>query len=69
MWAEGDLETTSADLESVLKRGMEAVHCGESYVVEAVVRRIGASTDSTWHEGCKLSERMNGSSAWSVPIQ
>lgn len=59
----GERAATPTELEAALKRGMKATNGGEPYVVEAVIRRIGAGADSTWHEGFKLSERMTGSAA------
>jgi thiamine pyrophosphate-dependent acetolactate synthase large subunit-like protein len=59
----GERAATPTELEAALKRGMKATNGGEPYVVEAVIRRIGAGADSTWHEGFKLSERMIGSAA------
>ena len=55
---EGERATTPAELEAAVKRGTQATRRGEPYVVEAMIRRIGAGADSTWHEGFKLSERM-----------
>ena len=59
----GERATTPAELEAALRRGMQATKGGEPYVVEALIRRIGAGAESTWHEGFKLSERMTGSPA------
>ncbi len=56
----GERATTPTELEGALKRGRQAVRGGEPYMVEAVIRRIGAGADSTWHEGFKLSDRMAG---------
>lgn len=60
---EGEKATTPAELEAALKRGMQATKAGEPYVVEALIRRIGPGADSTWHEGFKLSERMEAPAA------
>ena len=54
----GERATTTAELEAALKRGQAVCKAGEPYLVEAAIRRIGAGADSTWHEGFKLSERM-----------
>ena len=55
----GERATTAAELEAAIRRGVQATRAGEPYVVEAVIRRIGAGADSTWHEGFKLSDRMD----------
>ena len=55
---EGERATTPAELEAAVKRGTQATRQGQPYVVEAMIRRIGAGADSTWHEGFKLSDRM-----------
>ncbi len=54
----GERASTAGELEAALKRGIEVTNGGEPYVVEALIRRIGAGADSTWHEGFKLSDRM-----------
>ena len=53
----GERATTPSELAAALKRGTEVTASGEPYVVEAMIRRIGAGAESTWHEGFKLSER------------
>ena len=55
----GERATTPAELEAAIKRGTEVTRAGEPYLVEALIRRIGAGADSTWHEGFKLSDRMS----------
>ena len=59
----GERATTAEELEAAIKRGTEATRSGEPYVVEAMIRRIGAGADSTWHEGFKLSDRMRDPAA------
>ena len=59
----GERATTPAELEAALRRGSEVTESGEPYMVEAVIRRIGAGAESTWHEGFKLSEKMRASTA------
>lgn len=59
----GQRATTPSELAAALKRGTEVTAAGEPYVVEAMIRRIGAGADSTWHEGFKLSERMQSRDA------
>ena len=59
----GERATTPSALAAALKRGTEVTASGEPYVVEAMIRRIGAGAESTWHEGCKLSERMQSRDA------
>lgn len=60
---QGERATTPAELGAALKRGTEVTAVGEPYVVEAMIRRIGAGAESTWHEGFKLSERMRSRDA------
>lgn len=60
---QGERATTPAELGAALKRGTEVTAAGEPYVVEAMIRRIGAGAESTWHEGFKLSERMRSRDA------
>jgi benzoylformate decarboxylase len=50
----GERATTAAELEAALKRGIQATRDGNSYVVDAVISRIGGGAESTWHEGYKL---------------
>ena len=59
----GERATTPTELAAALKRGTEITAAGEPYVVEAMIRRIGAGAESTWHEGFKLSERMQSREA------
>ena len=59
----GEKATTPSELEAALARGVQATRAGEPYVVEAMIRRIGAGADSTWHEGFRLSDRMSSSEA------
>ena len=60
---QGERATTPTELAEDLKRGTEVTASGEPYVVEAMIRRIGAGAESTWHEGFKLSERMQSREA------
>ena len=60
---QGERATTPSELAAALKRGTEVTASGEPYVVEAMIRRIGAGAESTWHEGFKLSERMQSREA------
>ncbi len=57
----GERAATPSELEAALKRGMEATRGGEPYLVEALIRRIGPGAESRWHEGFKLSDRMEAS--------
>lgn len=59
----GERATAPTELAAALKRGTEITAAGEPYVVEAMIRRIGAGAESTWHEGFKLSERMQSREA------
>ena len=59
----GERATTPSELAAALKRGTEVTASGEPYMVEAMIRRIGAGAESTWHEGFKLSERMRSRDA------
>jgi thiamine pyrophosphate-dependent acetolactate synthase large subunit-like protein len=59
----GEKVGTAADLEAALKRGVQSTRNGNSYVVEAVISRIGGGAESTWHEGFKLTQRMKGQRA------
>ena len=54
----GERATTASELAAALKRGMQVCGAGEPYMVEAMIRRIGPGADSTWHEGFRLSVRM-----------
>src|SRR5262249_4074313 len=56
----GEKVGTAADLEAALKRGVQSTRNGNSYLVEAVISRIGGGAESTWHEGFKLTQRMKG---------
>ncbi|HEU0004979.1 MAG TPA: thiamine pyrophosphate-dependent enzyme, partial [Terriglobia bacterium] len=53
----GERASTAAELETALKRGIQATRNGNPYLVEAVISRIGGGAESTWHEGFKLSQR------------
>lgn len=59
----GERATTAEELQAALRRGVEATRAGEPYLVEAVIRRIGAGAESTWHEGFRLSNQLRGDSA------
>ncbi len=59
----GERASTPAELVAALERGMQVTNGGEPYMVEAVIRRIGAGADSTWHEGFRLSDLGGGSEA------
>ena len=59
----GERASTPAELQAALKRGMEVTGNGEPYLVEALIRRIGPGAESTWHEGFRLSERIEGGAA------
>jgi thiamine pyrophosphate-dependent acetolactate synthase large subunit-like protein len=49
--------TTAAELETALKRGIQATRNGNPYLVQFAISRIGGGAESTWHEGFKLSQR------------
>lgn len=59
----GERATTPSELAAALKRGTEITAAGDPYVVEAMIRRIGAGAESTWHEGFKLSDRIQSRQA------
>jgi len=54
----GERATTAAELETALKRGIQATRNGNPYLVEVAISRIGGGAESTWQEGFKLSQRM-----------
>ena len=59
----GERATTAAELETALKRGIQATRNGNPYLVEAAISRIGGGAESTWHEGFKLSQRTKSGKA------
>ena len=59
----GEKANNQTELVAALKRGIQANKDGNPYVVEAMITRIGGGAESTWHEGFKLSQRLNRSRA------
>jgi hypothetical protein len=42
------------DLESALRRGVDAISAGEPYALDVRVATVGTGADSTWHQRFKL---------------
>jgi benzoylformate decarboxylase len=50
----GTKVTKPQELESALRRGVEAIAGGEPYLLDVRVAPVGAGADSTWHQQFKL---------------
>jgi thiamine pyrophosphate-dependent acetolactate synthase large subunit-like protein len=53
----GEKVGTAADLESALKRGINATRDGKPYLVEVATARVGGGAESTWYEKFNLAEK------------
>lgn len=52
---EGVYVEQSSELQSALKRGIEATRSGEPFLIDVNVRRIGYGAESTWHQKFSLA--------------
>jgi benzoylformate decarboxylase len=53
----GEKVTDPGEIQSALRRGIQANKDGNSYLVEVVVSRVGVGAESTWHQEFNLASR------------
>jgi benzoylformate decarboxylase len=51
----GEKVTAADDIAPALRRGLDAQHRGEPYVIEVVITRVGGGAESEWHQKFNLA--------------
>jgi len=53
----GEKVEDPGQIESALKRGIQATRDGKPYVIDVVIARYGGGAESKWHESFNLADR------------
>lgn len=55
---EGERVRSPEDIESALKRGIQKTRDGKPYLIDVLVARVGAGSESTWYQKFNLAEKL-----------